>query len=73
MLDEITFADFERYFPYAPTALCIKECVRLKAMHGLSCPGPILDVGAVARDQKLQSGLQKIIGAAGLRAREALA
>lgn len=45
MSDEITLEDFRDYFPYAPTALCIKECVRLKATRGLSCPAPILDVG----------------------------
>lgn len=34
--------------------------------------GPITDVGVVARNEKLQSGLQKLTGVAGLRAREAL-
>ncbi len=34
--------------------------------------GPITDVGVVARNQKLQSGLQKLTGVTGLRAREAL-
>lgn len=34
--------------------------------------GPIVDVGVVARNQKLQSGLQKLTGVTGLRAREAL-
>ncbi|MBI3182469.1 MAG: methyltransferase domain-containing protein [Myxococcales bacterium] len=45
MSEEISLEDFLRYFPYAPTALSIKECVRLKAMRGVVCPGPILDVG----------------------------
>jgi acyl carrier protein/short-subunit dehydrogenase len=35
--------------------------------------GPILDVGVVARNQRLQSSLQKLSGASGLRARDALA
>lgn len=34
--------------------------------------GPITDVGVVARDEKLQSGLQKLTGVTGMRAREAL-
>lgn len=34
--------------------------------------GPILDVGAVARDEKLQSGLQRLTGVNGLKAREGL-
>lgn len=45
MKNEITLTDFQRYYPYAPTALAIKECVRLNSMRGLACPGPILDVG----------------------------
>jgi SAM-dependent methyltransferase len=45
MSDEITLEDFREYFPYAPTALCIKECIRLKVARALSCPAPILDVG----------------------------
>ncbi|MDF1565388.1 MAG: class I SAM-dependent methyltransferase [Deltaproteobacteria bacterium] len=45
MRDEITYADFLSYFPYAPTALVIKECVRLGAMKEHGCPPPILDVG----------------------------
>ncbi len=45
MTSEITLEDFKRYYPYAPTALAIKECVRLNALRGLDCPGPILDVG----------------------------
>ena len=35
--------------------------------------GPILDVGVVAQNQRLQSGLQKLSGISGMRAREALA
>ncbi len=42
---EIERRDFERYFPYTPTALCIKECARLSALRRYVCPGPILDVG----------------------------
>jgi SAM-dependent methyltransferase len=42
---ELAFADFRRYFPYTPTALCIKECARLTALRNYACPGPILDVG----------------------------
>jgi acyl carrier protein len=34
--------------------------------------GPITDVGVVARSQRLQSGLQKLTGVTGMRAREAL-
>jgi len=34
--------------------------------------GPITDVGVVARNEKLQSGLQKLTGVTGMRAREAL-
>jgi len=43
--DEISFSDFEQYFPHAPTALCIKECARLTALRRYDCPEPILDVG----------------------------
>ena len=43
--EEIAFADFERYFPYTPTALCIKECARLTQLRRYDCPEPILDVG----------------------------
>lgn len=43
---EISLADFRRYFPYTPAALCIKECMRLTALRRHACPGPILDVGA---------------------------
>jgi SAM-dependent methyltransferase len=42
---EIERRDFERYFPYTPTALCIKECARLSALRRHECRGPILDVG----------------------------
>jgi phthiocerol/phenolphthiocerol synthesis type-I polyketide synthase C len=34
--------------------------------------GPILDVGVLARNEKLQQNLKKIMGVSGLRAREAL-
>ena len=42
---EVSAADFERYFPYTPAALCVKECARLSALRRYACPGPILDVG----------------------------
>lgn len=42
---EVRFEDFQRYFPYTPTALNIKECVRLSALRHYRCAGPILDVG----------------------------
>jgi SAM-dependent methyltransferase len=42
---EITLQDFESYFPFAPTALCVKECARLSALREFQCEGPILDVG----------------------------
>jgi 2-polyprenyl-3-methyl-5-hydroxy-6-metoxy-1,4-benzoquinol methylase len=45
MSNEISLRDFQSYYPYAPTALAIKECVRLSSMRGLKCEGPILDVG----------------------------
>ena len=35
--------------------------------------GPILDVGVVAQDERLQSGLQRLTGVTGMLAREALA
>ncbi len=35
--------------------------------------GPILDVGVVAQNQRLQSGLQRLTGVTGMRARDALA
>lgn len=42
---ELSFKDFQRYFPYTPAALCIKECARLTALREYDCPGPVLDVG----------------------------
>ena len=42
---EVTRADFERYFPYTPAALCVKECARLSALRRYEVRGPILDVG----------------------------
>ena len=46
---------------------------RQKGLPGIAIGwGPILDVGAVARDEKLQSGLQRLTGVSGLRAREGL-
>jgi SAM-dependent methyltransferase len=43
--EEVQFHDFERYFPFTPAALCIKECARLTALRKYGCPSPILDVG----------------------------
>lgn len=42
---EVTRDDFARYFPHAPTALCIKECARLSALRRYSLEGPLFDVG----------------------------
>lgn len=42
---EVTREDFLRYFPHAPTALCIKECARLSALRPCKLEGPVLDVG----------------------------
>jgi SAM-dependent methyltransferase len=42
---EISLSDFQRYFPYTPAALCVKECARLTALRRHACPAPILDVG----------------------------
>jgi SAM-dependent methyltransferase len=42
---EVGFEDFRRYFPFAPAALCVKECARLTELRRFECPGPILDVG----------------------------
>lgn len=43
--EEVTFADFQRYFPHTPTALAIKECARLAVVRRYPCAGPVLDVG----------------------------
>jgi len=43
--EELSFADFVRYFPHTPTALAIKECARLSVVRRYPCPGPVLDVG----------------------------
>ncbi|MHB8876795.1 MAG: class I SAM-dependent methyltransferase [Myxococcaceae bacterium] len=43
--DEVGFENFRRYYAFTPAALAIKECIRLEALQGLPCPGPILDVG----------------------------
>ncbi len=45
MSHEVSLPDFEKYFPYTPAALCIKECARLKVLRSYPCPGPVLDVG----------------------------
>jgi len=42
---EVSIADFERYFPHTPAALCVKECARLSVLRRYVCPGPVLDVG----------------------------
>ena len=42
---EVSLADFRRYFPHTPTALAIKECARLSVVRRYACPGPVLDVG----------------------------
>lgn len=42
---ELTYEHFSRYFPHAPTALCIKQCARLAVLKEFALDGPILDVG----------------------------
>lgn len=42
---EVTRDDFRRYFPYAPTALCIRECARLSTLRRCEIQSPLLDVG----------------------------
>lgn len=42
---EFSFLEFFEYFAHVPTALAIKECVRLKRMKELPIIGPVLDVG----------------------------
>jgi SAM-dependent methyltransferase len=37
--------DFAAYFSFAPAALALRECVRLRAVRRLDLPAPILDVG----------------------------
>lgn len=37
--------DFSAYYTFAPAALAIRECVRLRAVRELDLPEPILDVG----------------------------
>jgi len=37
--------DFSAYYRFAPTALAIRECARLRAVRQLQLPEPILDVG----------------------------
>jgi SAM-dependent methyltransferase len=43
--EEISLADFLKYFPHTPSALAIKECARLTELRKYDCPSPILDVG----------------------------
>src|SRR5262245_19946813 len=42
---ELAYDHFAKYFPHAPTALCIKECARLAVLRECNVVGPILDVG----------------------------
>lgn len=42
---ELAYEHFSRYFPHAPTALCIKQCARLAVLGDYDVSGPILDVG----------------------------
>ncbi len=42
---EFSYLEFFEYFQHSPTALAIKECVRLKRMKELPVVGPVLDVG----------------------------
>lgn len=42
---ELTLSDFRRYFPFTPTALCLKECARLVALRRHPQESPLLDVG----------------------------
>lgn len=37
--------DFSRYYAFAPAALALRECVRLRAVRDLDLAEPILDVG----------------------------
>ena len=37
--------DFSAYYAFAPAALAIRECVRLRAVRRLDLPEPLLDVG----------------------------
>lgn len=36
---------FSAYYSFAPTALALRECVRLQAVRELDLPAPVLDVG----------------------------
>jgi SAM-dependent methyltransferase len=42
---EVEFLPFSSYFPHTPTALCVRECIRLSKLAGYPCRPPILDVG----------------------------
>jgi len=43
--DDLEYSDFQTYFPHTPTALCIRECIRLGKLRGYPCESPVLDVG----------------------------
>lgn len=42
---ELQYLLFRSYFPHTPTALCIRECIRLAKLAGYPCKAPVLDVG----------------------------
>jgi acyl carrier protein len=61
---------------YVAANAYMEGVARLRRSKGLPALavgwGPILDVGVVARNEKLQTGLQKLAGVSGLQSREAL-
>lgn len=42
---ELQYLPFSAYFPHTPTALCIRECIRLTKIEHYPRQAPILDVG----------------------------